>query len=428
MAYMEVAPQKQILFIHQNFPGQYRYLSTHFSNLPDWSVYAIGEKKNLFKNFSAQPPNMQLFGYEVPDKKPQGISPRLNKFATHVHKADALAALCLRQKEQGLDPDVILVHPGWGEGLYLQELFPKAKIISYFEFFYSTTENNIFFDPEMNASFSHQLTFRMLNFESLMALQNSDVGVCPTTWQASTFPEAQRQMIKVIHDGVDTQIVKPQTKVNLEYISLNKVKSSFTKDDEIITFSVRNLEPSRGFHRFMRLLPKMQALRPNAKIIIIGGEEVSYTFPHASGKTWKQLMIEEVQVQADWSCVFFLGKIPYQNLLEIFSITSLHLYWTVPFVLSWSMLEAMACEAPILASRTPPVEEFIEEGDNGYMFDFFSDEEFLERFEMLMADDALRAKLGKQARQFIVENYDLHSVCLPKHVELIEQLYSAKIS
>jgi glycosyltransferase involved in cell wall biosynthesis len=220
---------------------------------------------------------------------------------------------------------------------------------------------------------------------------------------------------------VDTSIVKPRQPVDIVFTHLPAGKITLSPDDEIITYSVRNLEPSRGFHRYMRALPELQKARPKARFIIIGGDEKSYSGTHASGKTWREVMLGEVGDRLDMDRVIFLGKIPYGRLLDLFSITALHIYMTTPFVLSWSLMEAMACEAPILASSTEPVLEVIDDGENGFLFDYFSQEELVEKVSLLMNDPTLRKKVARKARQTVVERYDLHTVCLPQHIALINE-------
>ena len=231
----------------------------------------------------------------------------------------------------------------------------------FFEYYFSTVQHNVFFDPEIPDNLNQQIHYRMSNTASLIGLDTADVGVCPTQWQWSTFPTEFQSKIKVIHDGVDTTVVKPQSVNELKLKNNSQGDVTLHHNDEIISYSVRNLEPSRGFHRFMRILPQLQQRRPQARFVIVGGDEKSYSSKHPSGKTWREVMLDEVGDQLDMSRIIFAGKIPYNKLLQLFSITSLHLYWTTPFVLSWSLMEAMACEAPILASRTPPVEEMVKD-------------------------------------------------------------------
>ncbi len=413
--------KKQILFIHQNFPGQYRYLAKHYSENPSWECFAVGEKPCVKRQLHLIPKNIKLLGYDMPEIENESTLGRTKGFSTHVYRSNALEKVLLRQKKQGLDPDVILAHPGWGEALYLKEIFPQAKLICFFEYFFSTTKNNINFDPEFPSTLNQQIHYRMVNTSALLALNTADVGVCPTHWQLSTHPKEYQDKLNVIHDGIDTDTIKPTlaTQVALMKTSIGDIKIS--SNDEIISYSIRNLEPSRGFHSYMRALPELQRKRPNAKFIIIGGDEISYSSRHLSGKSWREVMLSEVGNQLDMQRTIFAGKIPYKSLLDIFSITSLHIYFTTPFVLSWSLLEAMACESPILASSTEPVKEVINDGENGMLFDFFSAKDLVEKAVLMLSSKELTTSMSKQARKTVVDNYDLKRICLPQHIELIEK-------
>jgi glycosyltransferase involved in cell wall biosynthesis len=415
-----VKKKKQILFVHQNFPGQYRYLARHYAADSHWEVMAIGERECVKRQFGLIPKGITVLGYDMPPVNDKGVSSRVKDFSRYVDRADALEKVLLRQKDNGLLPDVILAHPGWGEAMYLKEIFPQAKLICFFEYFFSTTKNNIDFDPMLSSSLNQKIHYRMSNTASLVALDAADMGVTPTQWQLSTFPKVHQQNIRVIHDGVDTATVKPSGLTCIDLTTLDNRKISLSKDDEIISYSVRNLEPSRGFHRYMEALPALQKKRPNAYVVIVGGEEKSYSVSHASGKSWREVMLNEVGSQLILDRVLFVGKIPYSTLLNLFSITSLHIYMTSPFVLSWSMMEAMACEAPILASATEPVQEVITDNQNGVLFDYFSTEDLVHKADKLLNAPELSRSLGQQARKTIIEHYDLHTVCLPQQIELIE--------
>jgi glycosyltransferase involved in cell wall biosynthesis len=416
----------QILFIHQNFPGQYRYLARHFTDHPDWDCYAIGQRDNVMAQGPMVPAKIKMLGYDAPPAVVEGVPPHAKEFVAQVGRAQAISQVLLRQKKNGLDPDIICAHPGWGEGFYLREIFPRAKLLFFFEFNFEPEGPVIDFDPELPNSLSERMGYRVKNAQNLISLDMADAGISPTRWQWQTFPKEYRDKVRVIHDGVDTSAVVPDPGARLNFPRSAYPDKVFTAADEIISFSVRNLEPSRGFHRFMRVLPKLQKLRPNAQFIIVGGDEKSYVKGHASGKSWREVMLEEVGGQLDMSRVFFLGRIPYPQLLGLFSITSLHIYMTIPFVLSWSMLEAMACCAPVLASSTQPVTEVITDGENGFLFDYFSEQELVDQVGRLMDDPELRRRVGAQAREFVMANYDLNNVCLPQQLALIDELVRAK--
>ena len=432
----------QILFVHQNFPGQYRYLARHFGADPSWDAWAIGEKANVLRQGPYVPrEGVRLLGYDMPPGN-DIVKGAAAEFDRQLVRAQRVAALALRQREQGLDPDLICSHPGWGDSLYLREVFPRARFLSYFEYYARPDGPVINFDPEFPVDIGGRMHYRARTALNLLTLDMADAGVCPTRWQWSTFPAEFREKIRVIHDGIDTAVVVPVpgTRIRLQG---PRGPLSLDEDDEIITYSVRNLEPNRGFHVFMRALPELQRRRPQAITLIVGGDEISYGSPHPSGKTWREVMLEEVGAELDLNRVLFLGKVPYPRLLDLFRITSLHIYLTSPFVLSWSMLEAMGCGAPVLASATPPVTEVIEEGRNGFLFgagrpglddiapaaDAPVGDEFepvadrlAARADELLSQPALRRRVGATGRDFIVAHYDLASRCLPAHRALIDEL------
>ena len=411
----------QILFVHQNFPGQYRYLARHFGADPSWDAWAIGEKANVLRQGPYVPrEGVRLLGYDMPPGN-DIVKGAAAEFDRQLVRAQRVAALALRQREQGLDPDLICSHPGWGDSLYLREVFPRARFLSYFEYYARPDGPVINFDPEFPVDIGGRMHYRARTALNLLTLDMADAGVCPTRWQWSTFPAEFREKIRVIHDGIDTAVVVPVpgTRIRLQG---PRGPLSLDEDDEIITYSVRNLEPNRGFHVFMRALPELQRRRPQAITLIVGGDEISYGSPHPSGKTWREVMLEEVGAELDLNRVLFLGKVPYPRLLDLFRITSLHIYLTSPFVLSWSMLEAMGCGAPVLASATPPVTEVIEEGRNGFLFDFHDPAGLAARADELLSQPALRRRVGATGRDFIVAHYDLASRCLPAHRALIDEL------
>ena len=246
----------------------------------------------------------------------------------------------------------------------------------------------------------------------------------PTRWQASTYPEPFKSKITVVHDGIDTDVLAPNSNVSL---NLNN-SLTLRKQDEVITFVSRNLEPYRGYHIFMRALPKILKRRPNARILIVGGDKKGYGATPEDEKNWKNVFIDEVRPQitdADWARVYFLGYIPYDQFVPLLQLSSLHVYLTYPFVLSWSLLEAMSIGCPIVASDTPPVREAIFHNETGCLVDFFDVEKLSNQVCSLLKNKIERDRLGSNARAFAKANYDLKSVCLPKQLEWVERLIDA---
>jgi glycosyltransferase involved in cell wall biosynthesis len=261
------------------------------------------------------------------------------------------------------------------------------------------------FDPEFPPSRESLLRLRVMNAPLLMSLDASDWGMAPTLWQQRQFSEGHRARMSVVHDGIDTDFVSP-----LETRG----------DEETITYVARNLEPYRGFHVFMRAIPEMQKRRPKARIVIVGGDDVSYSARLPEGETYRARLLREMDGKIDLSRVHFTGRISYGEYLEVLRRSSVHVYLTYPFVLSWSLLEAMSAGCLVVGSRTPPVEEVIRDGENGLLTDFFSPEGIAAR-----VDDALSGdfqSLRKNARQTAVDRYDLRRVCLPAQLEMVNAL------
>jgi glycosyltransferase involved in cell wall biosynthesis len=278
------------------------------------------------------------------------------------------------------------------------------------------------FDPADPITPDTAPRLRTKNLGNLLALDTADLGQCPTQWQKSVYPRRYQPILNVLHEGIDTQVVKPDPQARLIVADKNV---EFSAGEEIVTYVARNLEPYRGFPSFMRSLPKVLAARPNARVIIVGGDEVSYGARLPKGQTYRQQMLAELADTVDLSRVFFLGKIPYAAFVKVLQISRAHVYLTYPFVLSWSMLEAMAAGCLLVASRTSPVEEVIHHGGNGLLVDFFSPEQIADRVVESLEDPQAFASLRRNARQTIIDRYDLQSICLPAHLRMLNMLVPA---
>jgi len=392
---------KRLLFVHQNFPGQYRHLAAHYAAEAGYRVVAVGEKANLLR----QPrlPGVEVLGYDLPEL--QNVDPFNGAVVKAIHRGKRVAAGAAHLKRQGFRPDVIFAHIGWGEALFLKDIFPEARILLYCEYFYGSREADVGFDREFPLNAEKVLRLRVMNAPLLMSLDASDWGMVPTRWQQKQFPALHAQRMSVIHDGIDTDRVCPS-------------KDAF--EEEIITYVARNLEPYRGFHVFMRAIPEIQKRRPNARIVIVGGDEVSYSPRLPAGQTYRQHLLREIEGKADLSRVHFTGKIPYADYLALLRRSSVHVYLTYPFVLSWSLLEAMSAGCLVVGSRTPPVEEVIRDGENGLLTDFFSTEKLASRIDEALSMDS--RPLREAARKTVVERFDLKRVCLPAQLELVARL------
>jgi glycosyltransferase involved in cell wall biosynthesis len=393
----------RLLFVHQNFPGQYRHLAAHYAAAGAHEVVCIGEKANVLRQRPALP-GAKLLAYELAELKP-APSPFEASVLRAIHRARAVAAGAARLRQAGFRPDVIFAHIGWGEALFLKDLFPAAKLLLFCEFFYRAHGADMGFDPEFPASAEKLLRLRVMNAPLLMSLDAADWGVAPTRWQKRQFPAGYASRISVIHDGVDTDLVCPD---------------GACRSEEVITYVARNLEPYRGFHVFMRAIPEIQRRRPRARIVIVGGDEVSYSPRLPAGETYRGRMQRELGGRVDWSRVQFCGRLPYAEYLALLRRSSVHVYLTYPFVLSWSLIEALAAGCMVVASRTAPVEEVLVDGENALLCDFLSPADVAEKVERALVEP--QEPLRRAARHTAVARFDLRRVCLPAQLELVEQL------
>ena len=406
----------RLLLIHQNLPGQYRHLLMHYGQQPDCQVVGLGEMRRLRENFSKPIPGVRLVGYETPPAIKATTLPTLRTTEAAVQRGQTVLNALLRLKKAGFYPDVVYAHPGWGETLFLKDVFPKATLLHFCEFYYHTTGQDFNFDPEFPNNANDVLRLRIRNLHHLMALEQADIGIAPTLWQQTRFPVAYQSKITVVHDGVDTQVVTPDSQA---FVQLPQKQLRLTKEDEVITFVSRNLEPYRGFHVFMRALPDLLKKRPKAHVIIVGGNDVSYGRRPAKG-TYRQAFLSEVGSRIDMSRVHFVGKLPYAIFLRVLQVSTAHVYLTYPFVLSWSMMEAMAAGCVVIGSRTAPVEEVIRDGVNGLLVDFFSKDALINAIHRVCDDPTRLQSIREEARATILKHYDLRTVCLPRQRELIE--------
>jgi glycosyltransferase involved in cell wall biosynthesis len=402
----------KILFVHQNFPGQFLHLAPALQ-ARGHDCRALTDASN--KRDSRIP--IMRYRHDVPLPDPKAT--RLGRnFTQMTDRGVSAARACLQMRDKhGYMPDVIIGHSGWGETLFLKEVWPEAKLIIYAEFYYRGVDRDVGFDPEFSrGGFDGVMTAQSRAAHLGQSLLHADAAIAPTKWQASTFPPALRPMINVIFDGVNTDLVAPNAAASLTLPNGLQLSTG----DEVLTFVNRNLEPYRGYHTFVRALPDVLAARPNAQVVIIGGDDVSYGAAAPEGQSWKQFYLDEVKDRIDLGRVHFLGKVPYSDFVTLMQISRVHAYLTYPFVLSWSMLEAMSAGAYVVGSRTAPVEEVITNGVNGRLVDFFDINAWSDALTQGLAEPERFLTLRRAARQTIVDNYDLQNVCMPRMVAFVE--------
>jgi glycosyltransferase involved in cell wall biosynthesis len=407
----------KILFIHQNFPGQFKHLAPALA-AQGHQVFALTTRQGAPSEWQG----VKLISYRPNRSSTPHIHPWLIDFETKTIRAEAVFYRAKQLKAEGLNPDLIISNPGWGESLFVKEIWPQAKLAIYCEFFYQVEGGDVGFDPEFpQEEETIACRLRLKNLNNLLHFEVADAGLSPTQWQANSFPSAFRQRIKVIHDGIDTDVACPNPSISL---TLNN-QLTLTRADEVITFVNRNLEPYRGYHSFMRALPEILARRPQAKVLIVGGNEVSYGAPPGGNLSWRDIFLNEAKGKMppeDLARIYFLGRIPYHHFVSLLQLSTVHVYLTYPFVLSWSLLEAMSCGCAIAASDTAPVREVIHDKKTGRLVDFFDYQDIAEQVCHLLAHPEEREFLGKAARQMALERYDLKTICLPQQLRWLADL------
>lgn len=403
----------KILLVHQNFPGQFLYLAPELKRRGH-DVVALTDMVNKRES------DVRTLRYRHDPVRVDAQVSRLGRnYTTQSDRGVTVARACLRlRNESGYVPDVIFGHSGWGETLFLKEVWPEAKLIVYAEFYYQGRGADVGFDPEAgDGSFDHVLIAQGRAAHLGQSLLHADAGVSPTEWQASTYPPALRRMIEVIFDGVDSAAVKPNLSASVTLPNGRVLHAG----DEVLTFVNRNLEPYRGYHIFMRALPDVLSARPDAQVVIVGGDDVSYGPAPKDGRRWRDVYLDEVKGRLDLSRVHFLGKVPYPTFVSLMQVSRAHAYLTYPFVLSWSMLEAMSAGALVIASDTAPVREVIRHGENGLLVDFFDIAGWSRTLIQALEKPDQFLPLREAARKTVLEKYDLRSVCLPRMVAAVER-------
>lgn len=409
----------RILFLHQNFPGQFLAVAKALQASGQHEILAITDAANK------RPEIVRTIRYPFNSKAFDGVPYVARSFTVNAMRGQAAALAMEKIKQQGFTPDLVIGHLGWGETQFVRDVWPDTKLLVHAEYFYNANNSNIDFDPEFASpnTLTTAFSVRARNATILLAMNEADAAVAPTEWQTTRYPPALRQKIETLHEGINTDIAKPDGHARFTVKDKNL---TLTPQDEVITFVNRNLEPYRGYHVFMRALPTILAARPLAHAVLVGGEGVSYSRPPPEGKSWKTIFLDEVKEKLPMERVHFVGQVPYQHFISLMQITSAHIYLTVPFVLSWSMLEAMAAGALVIGSRTPPVEEVIVDGKNGLLFDFFDTAMLAEKTIQALEHPARCSEMRANARQTILERYDLKTICLPRWLALIEHVAARK--
>ena len=404
-----------ILFVHQNMPGQYRELVQWLAAQGGHRIYFLTQRRDAPKIDGVETRVYQK--HRVPAKDAYGLS-KVWEDATGSGFGAALAVRKI-EADEGFRPDIVIGHVGWGELTFFKQVWADVPIIGFFEYYYNLTGGLVGFDPEETVHDHAPFLMQARNAVPLANIETVDQGHTPTYWQRDRFPQSFHDRMYVCHDGIRTDLLLPDPDASLE---LARLDQPLTRKDEVLTFVARNLERARGYHMFMRALPRIMRERPEARVIIVGGNENSYGGKGAGAKGLRAEMEAEVGKELDWDRLHFLGRVPYGHYKRIVQLSRCHLYLTMPFVLSWSMLESMSMGATIVGSDVEPVREVITHGENGLLVDFHDKEAIAAQVIEVLADPERFAPLGAAARDHVVKEYDFLTKCLPEHIAQINAL------
>lgn len=411
----------RLLFVHCNYPAQFRHISKYYSKNDQNQVVFLCQNKEWT---AEQVSNLKIIRYKL-GREPQSqlCHPYLQRYETAVLHGQAAMREALLLRQKGFEPDLIIGHSGFGNTLYLKEVWPKAKFLGYFEWYYRTAGSDVGFGSDQYPSPDTSLRVHTYNSPIVMDLVLSDAAICPTQWQAKQFPNAIRNNLEIIFDGVDTK------KVNLicttERQHFLSIKASdheihIPEKAPLVTYVTRCFEPYRGWPQVAEGLALLMQRNPRAHVLLVGSDDVAYGARRGDGLSWREWALQEWPM--DPNRLHVLPALSYADYLSVIQRSWVHVYWTVPFILSWSLMEALSSGCCVVASATPPVEEIITCGEQGQLVDFFDPNALAQQVDRLLKDEEQRRYLGSLARQRIVEGgYDLQD-CISKQVNLINKL------
>ncbi len=403
------------LFIHQNFPAQYLHLVRHLAAQRRHDIVFVSEanRNNI--------PGVRKVVYKLP----RGGAPETHRdgqeFELAVLRAETVAATCRNLRQLGYEPDIIIGHHGWGELLNIGDVWPGTPLLGYHEFYYHSNGLDVGFDPEFPTDPAALPRVRAKNAVNLLALTNPGHGQTPTAFQHSTYPDWARRRITVLREGVNLDVCRPDPGARSRLFQLGELVVGV--DETLVTYVARDLEPYRGFHVVMRAIPALLRARSDLRVILVGGDGVSYGARLSQG-TWRERQVEEVKSELDMARVHFVGRLDYVDYVRLLQRSDCHVYFTYPFVASWSLREAMACGCALVASDTAPVLEFVSDRIAGLLSPFHEPQTLAERVLTLLDSPALAERLRRGARAWAEENLDMGNY-LRAYEALIRKLVRA---
>ena len=398
------------LFSHRNFPAQFRHILIELSKNPENEIVFLTGTKNDF-NIKG----VRKVDYSLKRKVPDDCHSYLRDYEEAIIHGQAAAEALIRLRNSGFTPDVIYSH-AWGNSMFFKDIYPNVPLINFCEWYFNAENSDVDF-LNKNVDENKRAFVRIKNSQILMDLISCDKGICPTAWQKSQFPKEFQNKLIQIHDGIDTDYFRPDENVIFRCDGLE-----FTRKDKVVTYATRGMEPYRGFPQFMEMAERLLKARPDVHVVIAGEDRVCYGTKLAN-TTYKKLMLDKLDL--DMSRVHFTGGLPYVEYKKLLQVSSAHVYLTFPFVLSWSMLEAMACGCCIIGSNTAPVKEVIVDGENGYLVEFLNISQILDKVCYVLDNPNKTVLIRENARQTIIDRYKLSNL-LPKILTVLSDAAQKK--
>ena len=402
-----------IIFIHRNFPAQFKFLADILSNNPENNVLFV-------TNNTATPTfgKIKKLSYKLKRKVPDDCHRYLRFYEESIIHGQAAAEMLASIKMSGFEPDVIVGH-SWGNSLFVKEIFPDVPYIAYIEWYYNYHNSDVDF-KDKNISIDEKASLMCKNAHILQDLVNCDYAISPTNWQKSQIPKIFHDKIKILHEGINTDICVPDENVQFKVPQKDII---LTSKDEVLTYATRGMEEYRGFPEFMKAASILMKQRPNMHVLIGGEDRVCYG-RQLRNDTFKQKMLRELEFDMDR--LHFTGPLPYSEYLKLLQVSTAHIYLTYPFVLSWSFIEAMSCGCRIIASDTAPVQEVLEDGKEGLMVDFYDIDKMVSLANDIMDHREKYDNLRKNAREKAIKNYNLKTL-LPQQLEFLTNVAKNKL-
>lgn len=388
------------LFVHQNFPGQYLHIVRHLLKDPSNDVVFISEPNaNVITG-------VRRVSYQMPKKSQDDVHPNARDYELGAMRAELVANTGANLKRLGFTPDIIIGHHGWGELLNLADVWPGVPILGYFEFYYRTVGQDVGYDPEFPIGEDRFPRIRAMNLINLLALSLEQHGQTPTQWQLERYPDWAQRQIKLLREGARLDLCKPDPKVRRKTFQIGEFKVA--PKEKLVTYVARNLEPYRGFHVMMRALPKLLQARGDLKVVMVGGDDVSYG-ARLANSTWREHFQREIEGKYDASRVLLPGQVSYEVYLQMLQRSDAHVYLTYPFVASWSLREAMACGCAIVGGDVDAVREFVADGETGLIVPGLDPDKLADKILALLEDDKLSQTIRTGARRYAERTLDMEA-------------------